>query len=63
MADIEVEFIEDYKTCHRKGSRFRAQAHFAKMLIECGYAKAIERPPVNKMVEGAERVKRAFYVE
>ena len=52
-----VEFIKDYKTCHPKGSRFDAQPHFAAMLIECGFAKAISGPPKNKMVGAAEKNK------
>ena len=54
---MEIEFIKDYKICHKKGARFDAQPHFAKMLIECGYAKAIDRPPKHKMVERAEKNK------
>ena len=52
-----VEFIKDYKTCHKKGARWDAQPHFAAMLIEAGYAKAVERPPRNKMVEAPTMAK------
>jgi len=53
-----VEFIKDYKTCHKAGSRFDAQPHFAAMLIETGYAKAIGRPPRDKMVEAPVMAKQ-----
>lgn len=59
---IEIEFIKDYKTCHKKGSKFMAQAHFAKVLIDLGYAKALNRPPKHKMVEQAEKAKRHYFV-
>lgn len=54
---IEVEFIRDYKDCHKKGSRFTAQTHFAEALIELGYAKAIISPPRDKMIASAEKTK------
>jgi len=54
---MQIEFIKDYKTCHKAGSRFDAQPHFAAMLIECGFAKAVSGPPKHKMVEAAERNK------
>ncbi|MBL7084336.1 MAG: hypothetical protein ISS41_12005 [Candidatus Aminicenantes bacterium] len=57
---MEIEFIKDYKTCHKAGSRFDAQPHFAKMLIEDGYAKAVSGPPRNKMVERPEK-KKGYY--
>jgi hypothetical protein len=52
-----VEFVKDYKTCHKAGSRFDAQPHFAAMLIECGYAKAVTRPERDKMVESPAMAK------
>ena len=52
-----VEFIKDYKTCHRAGSRFDAQPHFAAMLIETGYAKCLKEPLRHKMVEEPVRAK------
>lgn len=50
---IEIEFIRDYKECYKVGSTKLVQAHFAKVLITLGYAKAINRPPRHKMVEAA----------
>ena len=55
-----VEFIKDYKTCHKKGSHFDAQPHFAKMLIEDGFAKAIDKPPKDKMMKNPEK-KKGYY--
>jgi len=52
-----VEFIRDYKECHREGSRFDAQPHFAELLIELGYAKAVERPGRAKAVEAPVEAK------
>ena len=54
---MQIEFIKDYKTCHKAGSRFDARPHFAAMLIECGFAKAVERPERNKMIESPAMAK------
>jgi len=50
---IEIEFIQDYKNCYKKGDRKSAQPHFAAVLIDLGYAKAILKPPRHKMVTEA----------
>ena len=57
---MEIEFIKDYKTCHKKGARWNAQPHFAKVLIDLGFAKAIDRPPHHKMIEHAEKEKHLY---
>lgn len=57
MNEVEIEFVKDYKTCHKKGSRFMARPHFAKVLIDLGYAKAVNRPPKHKMIEEPEKAK------
>jgi hypothetical protein len=57
MNMVEIEFIQDYKNCHKAGSRFNAQPHFAEVLIDLGYAKALKMPPKNKMIEAAEKEK------
>lgn len=54
---IKVEFIRDFKSCYRKGDMKDVQPHFAKALIESGYAKAIERPERNKMIEEPVKMK------
>ena len=54
---IEIEFIKDYKTCHKKGARWNAQPHFAEVLIDLGFAKVLKKPNRNKMVECAEKEK------
>jgi len=48
---VEIEFIRDYKECYKKGDRKSALPHFAAVLIDLGYAKALSKPPKNKMVE------------
>ena len=63
MREIEIEFIRDYKTCHKKGARWNAQPHFAEMLIELGYAKAIHKPNRHKMMEGPTKAKSRMSVE
>lgn len=55
---IKVEFIQDFKSCYRKGDVRTVQPHFAKALIESGYAKAIEQPERNKMIEEPVEMKR-----
>lgn len=59
---IEIEFIRDYKRCYKKGRRKKVHPHFAKDLIDLGFAKALSAPPKNKMVERAEKEKRSYYV-
>ena len=54
---IEIEFIKDYGTCHKKGDKWNAQPHFAKVLIDLGFAKALSGPPKNKMIEKADKEK------
>ena len=46
----KIEFLKDWKDCHRKGSVFDATPDFAKVLIETGYAKAMDGPPRHKMI-------------
>jgi len=48
---IRVEFIRDFKSCYRKGDTRDVQPHFAKALIDSGFAKAVKRPERNKMIE------------
>ena len=57
---IEIEFIKDYKTCHKKGARWNAQPHFAEVLIELGFAKAIKKPNRHKMIERPEKEKQYY---
>ena len=46
----KIEFLKDWKDCHRKGSVFDATPDFAEVLIETGYAKAMDSPPRHKMI-------------
>jgi len=55
---MKVEFLKDWKDCHKKGSVFDARPHFAVMLIESGYAKAIDEPTMHKMIISPEKEKR-----
>lgn len=54
---IPIEFLKDYKSCYKKGDRKDALPHFAKVLIDLGIAKRLDRPPKHKMVERAEKEK------
>lgn len=54
---VEIEFIQDYKNCYKKGDRKSALSHFAAALIDLGYAKALSKPPKNKMVLKPEKEK------
>ena len=46
---IEVEFIKPFK-CYNKGDTNKVQPHFAKVLIDQGFAKAVNMPKRNKMI-------------
>jgi len=46
----KVKFLKDWKVCHRKGSIFDATPDFARILIETGYAKAMDSPPRHRMI-------------
>jgi len=55
---MKVKFLKDWKDCHKKGSVFDARPHFAVMLIETGYAKAVDKPPQHKMITSPPMDKR-----
>ena len=57
----KIEFLQDYK-CHKKGDTRRVQPHFAKVLIEQGFAKAVDVPARHKMIEKPPREKRHYFV-
>jgi len=59
---VKIEFIQDFKSCYQKGDIREVQPHFAKALIDGGYAKAIGRPKKHKMIERPEKEKRHYYV-
>jgi len=46
----KIKFLKDWKDCHRKGSVFDATPDFAEVLIETGYAKAMDNPSRHKMI-------------
>lgn len=62
LGQMKIEFIKDWKSCHKEGSIRDVTEHFAIMLIETGYAKAVDRPPRHKMIEKADKEKRHYYV-
>jgi len=54
---VTVEFLQDYKCCHKKGETFKALPHFAQTLIENGIAKRVDRPQKHKMIESPQKAK------
>jgi len=48
---ITIEIIKEYKSCWKVGQVRPVRPEFAAMLIRGGYAKQVDRPPMNKMVE------------
>lgn len=59
---MKVEFLEDWKDCHKKGSVFDATPDFAKVLIETGYAKSVSEPPRHRMITSPPKEKRHYHV-
>jgi len=59
MNDDVLVFTKDWTSCWKKGDRFKrsSRPQFAAVVIEAGYAKALSRPPKNKMIEVAEKEK------
>ena len=59
MNDEMIEFTKDWTNCWKKGDRFSraSRPQFAATVIEAGYGKALKKPPMNKMVEVAEKEK------
>ena len=57
----KIEFLKDWKDCHKKGSVFDATPDFAEVLIETGFAKAVDEPPRHKMVVKPEKEKRHYF--
>ncbi len=46
---VEIEFITPFK-CYKKGDTNKVQPHFAKVLIDQGFAKAVNMPQKHKMI-------------
>ena len=59
---MKVEFLKDWKDCHKKGSVRDVTPDFAHMLIETGFAKAVDGPPRHKMITRPPKEKRHYYV-
>lgn len=59
---MKVEFLKDWKDCHKKGSVRDVTAPFAATLIETGFAKAVDEPPRHKMITSPPKEKRQYYV-
>jgi len=60
---VEVEFIQDYKCCWKKGDRREVQDHFAYVLIEQGIAKKIERQDKKSEAFWEERKKARIILD
>jgi len=54
---VTIEITKEYKSCWKKGAVADVSPGFARTLIELGYAKALSKPPKNKMIEAAEKEK------
>ena len=46
---VRIEFIEVFK-CYEVGDTRKVHPHFAKVLIDLGYAKQIKAPRQDKMM-------------
>ena len=58
MAMIKIEIIKEYKCCWKVGTIADVPPEFAQTLIEHGYAKAVDKPERNKMVESPNNKKQ-----
>lgn len=58
---IKIEFIQSFK-CYKKGDTKEVQPHFAKVLIDEGFAKAVDVPQKHKMIEEPKKEKRHYFV-
>jgi len=54
---IKIEFLQDYKNCHKKGDTLMVLLHVAYVWIEQGIAKRVVEPQRHKMVESPQRAK------
>ena len=54
---VEIKIIREYRNCYKVGDTKLVQPHFAAVLIGLGYAKAMKKPPKNKMIEKPEKEK------
>lgn len=62
MSDmVYIELLKDYKCCWKKGDQRDVLAHFAKVLIDQGFARAIDKPNKDKMIK-TPRIKKHFHV-
>ena len=59
---MKVKFLKDWKDCHKKGSVKDVTVPFAEVLIEAGYAKAVDEPPRHKMITSPPKEKRHYHV-
>jgi len=54
---ITIEITREYKSCWKVGTVREVLDHFAEVLIKQGYAKAVDKPPKNKMISGSPKNK------
>lgn len=45
-----VEFLRDYKCCWKEGDVGEVSLQFGTVVVEAGYAKAVDSPRKHKMV-------------
>jgi len=58
---MKIKMIKDYQCCWKKGDVGEVSPQFAVVLIEGGFAKAVDEPPKNKMVSSPKK-KKGYYV-
>lgn len=63
MAEVEIEIVKEYRSCWKIGMKRKVSADFAHVLIEGGYAKAVDKPPRHKMIERPEKEKGHYFIE
>ena len=57
MNKVKVEFLQDFRSCRKKGDIEDVSPDFAHALKEAGIAKIIDGPARHKMVESPRKAK------
>ena len=57
---MKVEFIQDWKDCNKKGDIRDVATHFGIVLIEAGFAKAVNEPTKHKMIGESPKKKGQY---
>jgi len=58
---MKIKIIKDYRDCWKKGTVGEVNPEFGVMLIQEGFAKAVDEPDKNKMVSSPKK-KKGYYV-